>query len=991
MYPNAIPRFGDLSRMSFSPNMPGISTGNIMIDMMLSSMLGNRNFSAIPGQGQGVYDAYLTQQRSRQFIQSLQHGFGNSLLFSKFGGMQMGAAGQAAAMFFGQPDGIMNSNFMRAMNGGNPVKQMMALTAGMTGQTMNMAYGSPANATFSQIKAAYDGQNAAMFTSKVYQQADYDKVRANSSMSLAKDLSNSTAGLGLFGDVITKNKDGSRSFDFDKFERNAKKYADLAEKSGDPAVIAAYNKAFDKTEGLQDLKRKINTKVLDKVDFTATRGFESQDLTSALLMGKDLGMVFSKNRFVKNAEPNEKDIYETEKAATKNVAILMDAMRDISGTSSTTGLMSEINQFLGKGQLNLGNAAQTKDVEKLLREFKGAARAAGISIETVMGIQAASQELARMYPQLGNRSGTALAASNTKAIQSTSALTSALGPDWTRAQGGQAKLLENISASNIMATDEIFVKEAAGMTAMIDSSSLSDTDKSNLMSYLQTALNNGDLADPRKQIPVVQHLASKLGVSLDALKNTATSHSAQRVGFDIWEQDRIKGVRDWDIEGSAGALTAQDFSQLAEVHQLDLTKFNKALASGITWDQAAVAAGLTQHPAFKGVEDNEIYKLRYTQHIAKTHPDSSYAKELASLKASGNAYARDAAAFAERGGALKANFSSVIMQEILGGNLEKGLESLTGVFTNSDKRVRGDAILRATRGVADEGTTLAIKEAMLERAGGLNVSSTDELRKNLKIMGVSDSEMDMRIKQHEALRNSEEWENLDKVGDLSMQDILNASKSDADWARSRAAASGYDKGMVNRAASFLNASGMATFAGKYGRRSWNQAKQGMAINAGVDSAAILAAEEQITDINNKTDVNFEKQISDLAKSNDPEARALLEAINTLDPSLIKHDNTGVVDTAGILKKAFSASDPNKPDSPAAKAAKEKLQKNAVLASAHASIDNVVQSANGAGDSAEKLMIDEFSKLSKQIGDSSGNIANAIQQLVTMLGSFASVS
>ncbi len=989
MYPGGIPRYGDLSRMSYSPNMPGISTGNMMIDMVISSMMGNRNFSAMPGQGQGVFDAYLSQQRSRQFIQAQQHGFGSVLPFQKLGGFGTGGVAQGMSMLLGSPDGIMNSAFARAINGGNPIKQMMGLTAGMTGQTMNMAYGNPANATFNQVKAAFDGQNNAMFSHKIFEQKDFDAGYANTGKRLAKSLMSSTAGAGLFGDAINKDSQGEYTVDFEKIKKNSTKYFKLARESGNQAVIDSYNEVFDTTEGVEKLRKQIGTKVKDKVNFSVTRGFESHDINSALLMGKELGMVFSKNRFAKNYEPNEKDIRETEESATKNAVVVMDAMKDLTGTSSATGLMSEINNFMGRGQLSLTNSEQTKDIEKLLRQFKGAARAAGISIESVMGIHAATQELADRFPQLRYRSGTALANSNISAIQSTSAMTSQLGPDWARHNGGQAKILENISASNVMATDEIFIKETAGMAAMINQSSLSDTDKSALLDDLKSTLGSGDLVDPGVAMAMKSRIATKLGTSTAAVMETGRSLAAQRSGFSFFAEEELQG-RGWNIPGAMNALTVKDMHMLAATDKLDLSGFDADLLTGMRWDDAAVKHGLTQRRRFDSINNDEAYQLRYTEGVLMNNPNSKYARERASLAASGNAYAKDAAMFAERGGMLKAGLSPVIMQQILGGDIDAGLTQLKEAFTNTDQKVRADNILRATRNVADEGTTMSIKEAMLERAGGLNVGSTEELRKNLKTQGVSDADIELRIKQHDRLKSNDEWENLDAVGGLSMNDIINSSKSDEAWNRSRAAAMNFDKSKVNRAAAFLNESGLSEHARGMGSQSWNQAKQGMAIGSGVSEAARMGAAEDLQKINTSVDVNFEEQMSRL-QSSDPSMYAEYHnAVTALGPDLLKTDATGSYDGAEILKRAYAPEDPKNPDTPAQKAAKEKLQKNAVISSARTNIDDLTKTANEAGASAEKMMVDEFGKLSKQIGDSSGSIASAISQLVNMLGNFTTV-
>ncbi len=102
---NTYSKYEDLGRYSYTN--AGLTTGNQLIDMAMSMLLGDKIASRpAPGTSQSVMDAYRMRERNLQFIQARNIAFGNNMFFQKMGGVNQNSPWfNAMSMFASDPDG----------------------------------------------------------------------------------------------------------------------------------------------------------------------------------------------------------------------------------------------------------------------------------------------------------------------------------------------------------------------------------------------------------------------------------------------------------------------------------------------------------------------------------------------------------------------------------------------------------------------------------------------------------------------------------------------------------------------------------------------------------------------------------------------------------------------------------------------------------------------------------------------------------------------
>ena len=435
----------ELSRFSYSPNMPGVSTGNGTLDILISMLLSGMKLPAIPGKGQSVYDAMLMRDRSRDYLTVMQKGFAEQLIMQKLGGFNTSSTfGQAASLLLGKPDGIMDSSIMRAFNGGNPVKAMMSLNAGMTGQTMAMTFGMHGNATPQEVMAMYEGYQRQLYKQHTINSGDVDKLVSGNQTEFAKTLDSNAAAKSFFKEFSTK--DG---FDFDAFKKKAKEYAEKAKDSANQGIIDAYDEAFKRSESIASMRDKVGRQVSTRVDGEATRGFQTDDIISGSIMMKDLGLSYDvKNRFSSNAKHNP-ELAKRATAGVKNEVAVIAAMRDLTGSSDYKELVSMLNEMLGNSVVNFQSDQQANQIEHMVRTYKATARTLGISAQAMDGMLATNKALISQYGALKYMGGTAAVDLTINTAKQGSAFIAAMGPDWARRNGGSAQVMQELQANAV--------------------------------------------------------------------------------------------------------------------------------------------------------------------------------------------------------------------------------------------------------------------------------------------------------------------------------------------------------------------------------------------------------------------------------------------------------------------------------------------------------------------------------------------------------------
>ncbi len=188
-------------------------------------------------------------------------------------------------------------------------------------------------------------------------------------------------------------------------------------------------------------------------DFTATRGFKIEDLTEGFTRAADLRLV------------GKKPLNESFDQYLKNTPKVLDAARSLFGTDkSGSELVTDVDELLGSSFVDMTDTKGSHELEKLLRDVKGAARTAGISIEAIKGIIQQGKMLAQSNPELAQMGGIDIAKMAIRSTHQATALGAFFGGDYIRRAGGVVGITESIMAGEVMNRQEPISRELAAIT-----------------------------------------------------------------------------------------------------------------------------------------------------------------------------------------------------------------------------------------------------------------------------------------------------------------------------------------------------------------------------------------------------------------------------------------------------------------------------------------------------------------------------------------------
>jgi hypothetical protein len=876
--------------MTFNTSAPAISTGNPMIDMAISMLLGNANLAPGPGRGQGIYDAFIQKERSKGFIRHMQSGFADSLVMQKLGGINTNTTmGGIASMLAGHPDGIMDSRLMRAFNGGNPVKALMGLNANMTGMTMGMAFGRNANASDADVKAIFNAAQNTLFEQKRISQSDIARVRGFNQDEVKGLLKDSNVSK-FFSDVLKKDDKGETTIDFQEFKRNATEYAEKAKNSADKTLIDAYEEVLKRSDSVSRLEQKLGQGVATRVDAKMARGYQLDDLTKTFTMAADLGMIYEPKRF----DGSDYSVADKEALAQKyfsNAGKVLRSVSDLTGTQDAVGAQEELNALLGTSAVNLTDSTQANEVENLLRRFKGAARSAGISIEAIMGILSTSKALVAEHSELRYAGGMADIETSIKAVNTTAALVSNMGGDWVRRQGGQSQLMQDVAETMAGNRTEPIVKQmSAWASAINESTHLTDEQKEAALQRLSAAAKNGQTFSPAGFNNLVADVSRTLGVSTNQALGIGESFLGQQAGAEFMaKRDRLgKGL---GLDAAAGAMTMQDFMITAsmainddgiQIKKADgsiMTKeeriqaFLDEVGAGAREQQTAQKYGLDRSPELAKYFDasNPLGRRAMKNiQIAAARSRKGYQGAYALQDSLTRTYADEAARMAEKYAKLQSPLWDTLAQELAAGTLGKGFQSIADIFMTDESRIKSTKILDTQARLSSEDTNEAFKAAFMAQFEG-----TDQGK------AMSDSELS----------------NLTDISkQLDMNQIMAAAKQ---WKGSRAEQLGLSRNKVEQAAKFLSSTGIGSTENlrKYGAGSFNSVKKDILLASGLTTVGKLAAEEQIKEIGKLTDKQLEDYVGGL------QDRSKASSDERYQENLkVREELLGVLDEFGLVSR-----------------------------------------------------------------------------------------
>lgn len=572
--------------MSFSPNLPGLTTGNPTIDMLMSLLMGN-TAAPRPIAGQSIYESFLQKNRSYEFLNTMNQGLNQMPLIRKLGGFDMDSTmGQFIGPYISRPGGFADNPLMRAMNAGNPIAAQMSMLSRGTGLTAANMTGDFRNVSVADTTKMMEGLNAALFNRRTVTQADADitkldiddRIRSKVSRRITdlaggkdqeitatmQDLKNqltrdaNAAKLGLF--------DAKGKFSFEKFSALERQAGEIDTQKLQGATDETINalkqlstkikdKTLDIVQPLENAKREIQAKVgkeqiIQGVNAQISRGFETQDLSKTMMMGVDLGLIDYRKDFQKNltALRTQRPDLATDELRSEahrlttqttmgNLGKVMRAGSDLFGTQTAAETMTMVNELFGTSNLNFNNEKDANYATDLLRRISSTARVAGISTAEIMRAHGTNIAAAASQPGgLGYTRGAETMEDTLSTIKESHLIAANMGSARIRELGGMSKFLQDEISSK--AAVKAQSSRLMGMLAYIDNNpDLSEERRKDLREKLISASRNQTMDVPGL-MRLTKDLATSAGGAFNAaqLQQAQTNESLINQGFKINEQ-----------------------------------------------------------------------------------------------------------------------------------------------------------------------------------------------------------------------------------------------------------------------------------------------------------------------------------------------------------------------------------------------------------------------------------------------------------------------
>lgn len=1031
MPPNGFDRFAQHSQTSFAPNMPNISTSNSVVDQVLSMLMSGTSFAPRPGAGQSVMDAYMQRERSQQYLQALKNSFSTSLISSKLGGIDTNSGwGSMAAMLMGNPDGFMNHPFARAFNGGNPVKAQMALMANMTGITNYMGTGRIGNASFRDTSAMMDGATRSLFDTKVYDEGDVAKVKAEQQRRLL-----SGSGRERYSELL----DGKGNLDFNEIEKIKKKVEKIGiENISKITKLTAdeYTKAIESGNIVNDVTAKIGQVVATRFNFNKSSGFELQDLTKSFSMTQDLGLFDHRRVFEQkmreagidptkaNAQQRAIALGQAHQEYLKNAPGVLRAVSDLVGTETAEESTTALNDLFSN---KYSGAASRIDVnadahysEDLLRRVKSTARIAGISIDNMLGIIDQAKQLAAQHPNMNQLGGVGVIEQTLKSFNTAQTMAVHMGTAAIRQAGGMVAFTQKQIALDDENRTEPLAQGYYGLRAIIKNRAMPEEVRRKALAMLDARA-----ADPDADVSTSgnskfrSEMANMLGMNSFQLMRMMYSGTAVTEGMrDAAESNKNGDFVDYASagqhakysgakrfmrmyiadqvlnRGDAHAFRDDAGNKITDVDKV-MQKFEDDLVntrlSGKTLDSVFVKYNFdVKSMMYPDATDEEVESVKQSFLKTALQKRPGYKEDQLILNKLMTESAKKESAMARRLGHLQAKFMPMLAQELISGNLSKGFEGLRDNIYTEPAMLRAEAMGRATGLMNQDGSDANILAALYENRGGALGLTTEEIEKNLKAQGATPAEIAATMKQREFGSNYDAFKKLS--GKATLNELLAAVRGGkAGFGKSKLAQNGVAWEDVRRAGDFVHHSGLASKdnVNAYGGNILNPEtlKKMITKETMLNSLEIMERDwamfdttESATNIKTALDAQLGSKDEITRKS----ALNLKEAMTSA--GFIRPD--GTLDVRKIAaddesaKKVFELAKPNKMVSDEL----EKIVEYRNLVKSQ--IEDGKKAINGLGDDKQAALLES---LEKTIGSSSTNLATTLASIADALKTLITVN
>lgn len=804
-----------------------------------------------------------------------------------FGGLNTnGFVGQFAAQMFGMPGGVMDNSFIQSINGGNPIKAIMGMKANNTGMTMGMGFGRITDADNNSVKAAFNEFQKTLFKTRTITGKDMDSLISKVSSDSMAGMSDSTrnifgnyinkdgfdfkkyqadgSGIGMLKDVI-KQRSGAlssalggedltgtgldgKNLDLVKFDELKKKTENFTKKIGDvmtDSALAALKKADEKTAALKskqgelvkaidelsqgdktiaEFRNQIGGHTVTGINSQTMRGYGIDQFTKAWDMSKDLGLSsLSWNDRTGSMTMSEK-MAKSAAGFAKNAGGVLRSVSDLTGAETAQSAMEDLNSLLGNSMANLGDEQGAAQVENLVRRFKASARTAGVGIDAVMTILNEVKALSATHPQLAFSGGIGAMETSIKSLNTTSALTTAMGSSWVRGMGGSAELSRQVTETLTRNKTEPVVMKSKGLVGHIVNSGLSDAQKKQALDLIEE-FDRGNLGGKKHNFNnmawggLYESLGKITGDSMGLLHRSALSAVSQQAG-QIYADNNLG--RDFD----QGAVTAsgREFELAAS---LAINADGKQVRKdGRILTPEERKRGLFEDIANRaktGEKMSEIlsrYQLssngRLGMFINDKHfmtnfnmytmqQQKGYNEQYAIAKSVTESYATQETEIGKKFAQLNQPFNQTLVQGFLNGDFGEGKQNLLDAITDAPSRIRVKDMLDSVQFNQQNKTSESFRGAMLEVMGGKEGLSADEIRKNLILQGRGD-DVESIMKQR-AMLTKENMESFDSVASkLTIGQLF--STNSTNYAASEASKLGVSLESIVAAQEFASKSGI---------------------------------------------------------------------------------------------------------------------------------------------------------------------------------------
>lgn len=832
---SGIPKYSQFGQFSFAPNVPNISTGNPIVDQAISMLLMGKGLNPFPYQGQSIFEAQQFRDRSLQILRGFRTNFGDLPIFQKFGGFNTHSLpGAIISTVFSNPDGLMNNPIIRAINGGNPQAAYGGLMKDLTGMTMGIGFGRYGNLTSAQGNQIMRDFYNSMYTHSTISAADISNAKQQQMNDINQYIVGNDKRRGMFSDVLSYDKNGGAFLDTTKFNKLRDATANFTKKLGDKMTDEAvdeFKKVMNQLDTTKAMDKKIGQSQYGKIDIGTTRGFAVEDLTRAYSMSADLGL-FSVE---KGRSPNDK--FGVAKFL-KNSAPVLRAMADLTGASTAQEAMSQLNGLIGNTRMSLQDDNSAAQLETLLRQVKGLARSAGISMDVMTASIKGAQALQAQSGMMSASGGLGALGIAARSVQDVAMLSAAAGNNYVRDHGGTNQMLTNRIQDEFANQSEEGSLQVKALFAGINGMKLPASVRKQAMKVLSNYANNKS-AD--HSLLGMLNLQTKLG-QITGLGQMAMKIMSEDKGYasegarQLAEMGDPLGLNNLGITQSVSrgedyilrTLEAQDksingaaFRGMYGTVDQRMKRFRMEIGNmrntGKSFQDIRTNLGITGPGIDEYFGENNEESRRFVRNIILGYQRNTVfgrnfneQQRLAIQK-----FAEEDKETAKRLAVLQAPILQTAMQGLISGDFSGGIDGLLDVIENPGNRRRAETMMRAMQnaGLDKDSFLLAFQEVH----GGAGNLSDQTLRQNLYDQGFSGAMIDRQL----ALRSgftAKNFDALSKTSSLTVAEVMNSGRSKAAFKKSKLGDKGYSFDDLSAAAQGLMALGIDDqgMLGKYG-------------------------------------------------------------------------------------------------------------------------------------------------------------------------------